>query len=167
MKKLYVFGLIIAAMLMLQSCMVSHHPNRAFFDNSYYDYKGAEFTRVNVPMFIAKPFMKKALKNDGESREAINLIKKIKKIRMLTVENGNKKMVDDLENNLKNDRYEEWMTLKSDDQNINIRVKQTDDIIKKMFFTIKSDNDLVFIKISGKINPNDLSKVLNDYQNKK
>ena len=61
----------------LQSCIVSQKPNMGFFDNPHYDYKGAQFTSINVPMFLAKPFVKKALRDDGESEELINLIKKV------------------------------------------------------------------------------------------
>jgi hypothetical protein len=47
-----------------------------FFDNPYYNYNDAQFMSINVPMFLAKPFIKKALKEDGESEELINLVKK-------------------------------------------------------------------------------------------
>ena len=61
MKKLIIIP--IAIMLStLQSCIVSQHPNMAFFDNPYYDYKDARFMSVNVPMWIVKPFIKKSFK---------------------------------------------------------------------------------------------------------
>ncbi|WP_228411011.1 hypothetical protein [Chryseobacterium taklimakanense] len=63
-------------LLCLQSCVVSKHPNMAFFDNPYYDYKDAKFTSVNVPMWIAKPFIKKAVMEEENSEVLLALIKK-------------------------------------------------------------------------------------------
>jgi hypothetical protein len=41
---------------------------------------------------FGKTFIKKALKEDGESKEVINLIRKIKRVKVYTVENATEKM---------------------------------------------------------------------------
>ena len=74
MKKTITILVFTLFIFSLQSCIVSQKPNMGFFDNPHYDYKGAQFTSINVPMFLAKPFVKKALRDDGESEELINLI---------------------------------------------------------------------------------------------
>ena len=52
----------------------------------------ATVTKINVPMFI-KTLHQKALREDGESEEVIRLIKKIRKVKVYTVQNASDKMV--------------------------------------------------------------------------
>jgi hypothetical protein len=81
-------------------------------------------------MVLAKSYIKKALREEGESEEAINLIKKVSKIKVLTVENGSQEMLDDYAQYLNNNHYEDWATIKHDGENVNIRVKQNGDTEK-------------------------------------
>ena len=78
-------------MFILQSCIISEKPNMAFFSKSEYDYKGAKFVSINVPLFLAKPYIKRALREEGDNEEVIAMVKKVSKIKVLTVENGNRK----------------------------------------------------------------------------
>lgn len=148
-------------MLSLQSCIVSSTPKMGFFDNPYYDYGGAKFTSINVPMFLAKPFVRKALREDGESEELINLIRKISDIKVMTVENGNKEMLTDLTKYLTKNNFEEWMTVKKADETINFQAKQSGDVIKKLMITVHSGKELVFVDVTGKFTPDDISRIVN------
>ena len=51
-------------------------------------------------MFINKTPSKKALRKDGESEEVIRLIKKIRKVKVYTVQNASDKMVNNFLDNL-------------------------------------------------------------------
>ena len=152
--------------LSIQSCVVSSHPNMSFFDNPHYDYKDAKFTSINVPMFLAKPMVKKALQEDGESEELINLIKKISDVKVMTIENGNRKMLSDYTKYLTNNCFEEWMTVKKENETINFQAKQTGDVIKKLLITVHSGEELVFVDVSGKFTADDISRMIN-YSEKK
>lgn len=145
----------------MQSCIVSQKPNMGFFDNPYYDYGGAQFTSINVPMFLAKPIVKKALREDGESEELINLIKKVSDVKVMTIENGNSEMIADFAKYLKKDNYEEWMTVKKEKETINFQAKQKGEEIKRLMITIASGNELVFVDISGKFTADDISRLIN------
>ncbi|MGZ5209652.1 MAG: DUF4252 domain-containing protein, partial [Kaistella sp.] len=114
MKKLLLLLASAVFIVSLQSCVVSSRPNTSFFDNPHYDYKDAKFTSINVPMFLAKPIVKKVLQEDGESEELINLIKKISDVKVMTIENGNQEMLSDYTKYLTNNRFEEWMTVKKE-----------------------------------------------------
>ncbi|WP_297985495.1 DUF4252 domain-containing protein [uncultured Chryseobacterium sp.] len=162
MKKLLLLP-IIAILLSFQSCIVSNHPNMAFFDNLGYDYSDAKFTSVNVPMWIAKPFIKKALREENEegTEELIALIKKISDIKVMTIENGNQNMLADFSNYLTSNNFEEWMTVKKDKETINFQAKQTDDVIKKLLITVHSGTEMVYVDVSGKFTPDDISKLIN------
>ncbi|MDW9379725.1 DUF4252 domain-containing protein [Chryseobacterium sp. JV558] len=162
MKTLKHFFLAILMLGMLQSCIVSEKPNIDFFQNSKYDFKGARFASINVPTALAKSYIKKALREDGESEETINLVKKTSKIKVLTVTNGSKEMLNDYTQYLNDNHYEEWATIKHDGDNVNIRVKQEGDAIKNMLITVGSNNnDMVFVDVKGNFTPDDISKMIN------
>lgn len=162
MKILKNLFLVACAMFMLQSCIVSSGTGKmAYFSDSGNDFKGAKFTTINVPMFLAKPMIKKALREDGEdNEEVIRLIRKVSKIKVLTVENGDKSMLNDFAKYLNNNNYEEWATIKHNGENVNIRVKQKDDVIKNMLITVNSDKELVFLDVRGNFTANDISKMI-------
>lgn len=153
-------------MFLLQSCVVSHRPNMDFFSDSKYDFKGAKFESVNVPMFLAKPFLKKALKEKGEDEELLNLVKKISKIKVLTVENGDPAMLKDYAKYLNNNHYEDWATIKHEGDNVNIRVKQDGDNIKNMLITVNSDKELVFVDVKGNFTADDITRMINSATDK-
>lgn len=146
--------------------MVSKNPNMAFFDNPYYDYKDAKFTSINVPMFLAKPIVKKALREDGESEELIALIKKISDVKILTIENGNEKMISDFAKYLTKNNFEEWLTVKKENEIIKFQAKQKGEQIKKLLITVASGKEMVYVDVSGKFTADDISKIIN-YSEKK
>ncbi|MDP2454278.1 MULTISPECIES: DUF4252 domain-containing protein [unclassified Kaistella] len=161
MKKLYFFFGFALLIVTMQSCIVSQKPKMGFFDNPYYDYGGAQFTSINVPMFLAKPIVKKALREDGESEELINLIKKISDVKVMTIENGNSEMVADFAKYLKKDNYEEWMTVKKEKETINFQAKQKGEEIRRLMITITSGSELVLVDVSGKFTADDISRLIN------
>lgn len=162
MKTLKNIFLVILTIGMLQSCIVSEKPNIDFFQNSKYDFKGAQFASINVPIVLAKSYIKKALREDGESEETISLIRKASKIKLLTVTNGSQQMLNDYVQYLNDHHYEEWATIKHDGDNINIMVKQDGDVIKNMLLTVGSNaNEMVFVDVKGNFTANDISKMIN------
>lgn len=132
-----------------------------FVKHSGYDFKGAKFASFNVPVFLAKPFIKKALREDGESEEVIDLIKKVSKIKVMTVDNGSKDMLNEYSRYLNDNDFEDWATIKHDGDNVNVRVKQNGETIKNMMITVNSDKELVFVDVRGNFTANDISKVIN------
>lgn len=166
MKKISFLFAAVLFIISLQSCVVSKHPNMGFFDNPYYDYKDAKFTSINVPMFLAKPMVKKALREDGESEELINLIKKVSDVKVMTIENGNKEMLADFAKYLTTNNFEEWMTVKKENETVNFQAKQKGDVIRNLLITVHSGKELVFVDVSGKFTADDISRIIN-YSEKK
>lgn len=161
MKKFVPYSLLFAFTFSLQSCIVSRHPNMGFFDNPYYNYNDAQFMRINVPMFLAKPFIKKALKEDGESEELINLIKKIGDVKLMMVSNGNEEMVSDFSKYLIKSNFEEWMTIKKENEVIKIQAKQKGNQIRNILITIASGKNLIYVDVTGKFMAEDISRIAN------
>lgn len=166
MKNLRTILLVACTVFLLQSCVVSHKPNMEFFSESGYDFKGAKFESVNVPMFLAKPFIRKALKEEEDGEATAQLVKKISKIKVLTVENGDQDMLADYARYLNNNNYEDWATIKHNGDNVNVRVKQSGETIKNMLITVNSDRELVFVDVKGNFTPDDISKFINSASDK-
>lgn len=166
MKTLKTLFLAILTIGMLQSCIVSEKPNMAFFSDSGYNFKDAKFTSFNVPLLLAKPYIKRALRKDGESEDLIRLIAKVSKIKILTVENGSKEMLNDYAKFLNNNHYEDWATIKHNGENVNLRVKQKGEAIKNMLITVNSEKELVFVDVKGNFTPDDISKMINSVSDK-
>ncbi len=161
MKKLYTIIALALIILSLQSCILSQKPNMSFFDNPSYDYGGTQFTSINVPMFLAKPIVKKSLRDEGESEELINMISKVSDVKVMTIENGNTEMLADFTKYLKKDNFEEWMTVRKEKETINFQAKQKGDEIKKLMITIASGSELVLVDVSGKFTADDISRLIN------
>ncbi|WP_419869634.1 DUF4252 domain-containing protein [Chryseobacterium sp. CT-SW4] len=166
MKTLQKILLTVCALFLLQSCIVSEKPNIDFFADNRHDYNGAKFTSINVPMILAKPYIKKALKESGEDKDILALVKKVSKIKVLTVENGDKAMLREYAQYLNDNNYEDWATIKHDGDNVNVRVKQKGETIKNMLITVNSDKDLVFVDVRGKFTADDISKMINSASDK-
>lgn len=136
-----------------------------FFKNPHYDYKNPQFMSINVPMFLAKPIVKKALREDGESEELINLIRKISDIKVMTVENGNQEMIADFAKYLTKNNFEEWITVRKDKETINFQAKQKGEEIRKLLITIASGSELVYVDVSGRFTADDISRIINYSEN--
>lgn len=161
MKKFVLYSLLFAFTFSLQSCIVSRHPNMGFFDNPYYNYNDAQFMSINVPMFLAKPAIKKALKEDGESEELINLVKKIGDVKLMMVSNGNEEMVSDFSKYLIKSNFEEWMTIIKENEVIKIQAKQKGNQIRNILITIASGKNLIYVDVTGKFMAEDISRIAN------
>lgn len=166
MKTLKQIFLFCSILLLTQSCIVSERPNMDFFSSTEYDFQDAKFTSFKVPLLLAKPYIKKALRENDDSEAAIAMIKKVSKIKIMTVENGSRKMMKDFTDYLNNNNYQDWATIRHDGENVNIRVKQKGEAIKNMLITVNSDKELVFLDVKGNFTAADISQLINSASDK-
>ena len=146
----------ILLMISLQSCFVSE---KSLYNE---EIKGnTTITKVNVPMFLVKPYIKKALREDGESEDVINLIRKIRKVKVYTVENATEKMATNFSRQSFGSNLQELMSVNSKDSKIKIMSADTnsDKVIKDLLITIKDEKDLVYVKVLGKFSMDDIAKI--------
>ncbi|MCT3960833.1 DUF4252 domain-containing protein [Elizabethkingia anophelis] len=161
MKTFSKISALFVLLAFLQSCIVSSSPNMEFLDRE--SLGGAQVTAVNPPMFLVKPFIKKALREDGESEEVIALIKKVKKVRVMTVIAPNANYQERLKRFFAENKYEEWMTLNSEGQKVNIRAITNGDQINKLLIAVDGDKngEKVFVDVRGNFTPEDISNIVN------
>ena len=148
--------LLLPFLFFLQSCFVSE---KSLYNE---EIKGnTTITKVNVPMFLVKPYIKKALKEDGESKEVINLIRKIKRVKVYTVENATEKMATNFSRQSFGNNLQELMSVNSKDSKIKIMSADTNSEteIKDLLITVKDEKDLVYVKVLGKFSMDDIAKI--------
>ncbi|ROI12582.1 DUF4252 domain-containing protein [Epilithonimonas hominis] len=161
LKFIYIIILAIVGFF-LQSCMVSQKKvHTDFFDNTGFK-ENSTFVSINVPSFLAKSYVKQALREDGESQEVIDLVKKISDVKVLIVESSKTPVKAEFQKYLAKNNYEEWMSVKQQGNLISLNAKQTDDVINRMIITVRDDNDeTIFVDVKGKFTPDDISKIVN------
>lgn len=162
--------------VLLSSCVISKRSNMSFVRNTHIDSE-AELFAVSISAFLAKPFIKKALLEDGDEESAaiVKLISKVKGIRVLTIENQQDytKINHHLDRYLKKKNYEEWMSVISDRDQVKINAKIRSNKIKKLLLTVSSeDGESVFVRVKGKFSIDDISETIgtltgNELKNRK
>lgn len=148
----------------LQSCIVSE---KSFFNEETKE--NTTITKVNVPMFLVKPYIKKALRKDGESEDLINLIRKIRKVKVYTVENATDRMLKDFTRKSFGSNLQEFLSVNSKDSKIKISSTNTfnENIIKDLLITVRNDRELVYINVLGEFSLDDISKIANSVDKNK
>ena len=148
--------LLLPILFFLQSCFVS--------EKSLYNEETngkTTVTKINVPMFLVKPYIKKALREDGESEDVINLIRKIRKVKVYTVENATEKMATQFSRQSFGSNLQELVSVNSKDSKIKIMSADTNSEteIKDLLITVKDEKDLVYVKVLGKFSMDDIAKI--------
>ena len=148
--------LLLPILFFLQSCFVSE---KSLYNE---EIKGnTTITKVNVPMFLVKPYIKKALREDGESEDVINLIRKIRKVKVYTVENATEKMATNFSRQSFGNNLQELMSVNSKDSKMKIMsaITNSETEIKDLLITVKDEKDLVYVKVLGKFSMDDIAKI--------
>jgi hypothetical protein len=112
-------------------------------------------------MFLVKPFIKKAMREDGTSEEVIKLVKKIRKVKVYTVENASEKMIADFSKESFGSNLQEFISVDSKDSKIKILSAETSNpsVIKNLLISVRDNKELVYVKIKGKFSLDDIAKI--------
>ena len=161
MKKTATLLIIAALLFSLQACLVSQKPSVDFFNTSAENFSGARFTSINVPMFLTKPIVKRALQANGDDEEVLHLFRKISDIKVMTVENAAQQMKTNFAQYLKRNNFEDWVTIKKDQETINFQARQKGEQIRNLLITITSEEEMVLVDVSGKFSAEDISRIIN------
>ena len=144
--------LLLPILFLLQSCIVTE---KSLYNQETKD--NATVTKINVPMFLVKPFIKKALREDGTSEEVINLVRKIRKVKVYTSE----KMISDFSKQSFGSNLQEFMSVNSKDSKIKIMSAETNNpsVIKNLLISVRDNKELVYVKVKGKFSLEDIAKI--------
>lgn len=159
----FIYIIILAVVgFFLQSCMVSHKKvHTDFFDNPGFK-NNSTYLSVNVPTFLARSYVKNAMREAGDSQEVIDLVKKVKDVKVLIVGNSTTPIRTEFQKYLTKNNYEEWMSIKQEGNLISLNAQQSADVIKRMIITVQAENDeTIFVDVTGKFTSDDISKLMN------
>lgn len=100
--------------------------------------------------------------DDEEAREILALTDNISKVRVLIVEENTKISSDDINhliNGLKRDKFEELITVRSEEANIRLLIKERRNIIKNITAVIEDDDQLILMTLSGRFDLDELKEM--------
>lgn len=161
MKNFKTFFLLLVFGAVLQSCMVSKKQNANFFNEDTPGFSDANYVKVNVPMWLAKPVVKIALRDEPDGPAMIALLKKISDVQIFTVQNSSKELNRSFARFMNQRDLEPWVSVKKDSETIDFSVQRKSNQIRKFLIAVKSDAELVYIDVSGKFTEKDLSDLIN------
>ena len=146
--------------------------------DKYQESEGVTSIKIAKPMFN---MLNKLNINDSELEQIKPLLSKINGLRILIVEKptvanntgsqnkinlGNfQSLQSDINNSIKNMKYEELMTVNSKDNKIKfLSSDATNGILDNLLLNISSDGNTVLMMLDGKISMEDVSKLINETQ---
>ena len=146
--------------------------------DKYQESEGVTSIKIAKPMFN---MLNKLNINDSELEQIKPLLSKINGLRILIVEKptaanntgsqnkinlGNfQSLQSDINNSIKNMKYEELMTVNSKDNKIKfLSSDATNGILENLLLSINSEDNTVLMMLDGKISMDDVNKLINETQ---
>lgn len=173
MKRLLTLLCLIGVLSSLQSCMIRKGSNMDYVRGSNIS-NNAEIVAINLPMWLTKPFIKKALKdeNDEDAKVMAGIVKKLKKFRMMTLSNNDQEknalILEDYHKYLKKNKFEELLVINNEGEEISINARiDKDNVISRVSLLVHDEGDeSVFMDIKGKFSLDELIQGLNKIKSK-
>lgn len=145
--------ILLVSLFAMQAQMFAGNIDSIF--NEFKDSRKAEYVSVSpFLMAIGRMFM---------SDEEDDIAKRIRSIKVLDLEDCSSSVKERFNKKVsgldKND-YETLMSVKEDDENVQILVKEKKNIIKEMVIVCGGKDDCALILIKGDIRPEDINKLV-------
>jgi len=102
--------------------------------------------------------------DDPAEKEAIRLMKKVQRMKLLVVENGaqiKNKHITTLFDRLKKDQYEDLVVVRDKSARVNILIREEGDLIRNMFFLVREDDEAVMLSLKTKITMDQVNDMIN------
>ena len=111
---------------------------------------------------IARPFVK-----DKEAKAGLRLAKRVKKLRLLIAEDANPIPYADIQGftqNLRQNNYEDLIFVKEGETMVTIMAKDKRERIKDLLILVHEEDEFVFFSAKTNIKYDDLSKIIQQFQ---
>lgn len=159
--------IIILAVLIFPICANSQNSINHF----YKKHKRSEnVTKFTVPGWVVKiaSSIAASTTDDEQEKEAIKIAKKIKKLKLLVMEDHNtvkKQDYSKLISNLKADSFEDLLVVNSEGTKVNMLIREKKGKIKNFLLLVNDDTEFVMISIKSKLKIKDLQRLIDSLQN--
>ncbi len=150
MKKIF----LIISLAIFSSTLFAQKSVKRFYNK----YKHSEnVTNVKVQGWMIKSVLKFVEEFEGE-----DIVKKVKKLRVLSMENGNsvsKKDLNKLIKGVKEENFEDLMTVREGSTNIRFLVRDSDENIKNLLVIVSEAEEFILISIECDLKWKDLKNI--------
>ena len=160
--------LVLLGLFLISFGLEAQTPGINYF---YHTYKRHEDARkFSIPGWVFRLGSTIAQKHvDGEGeKEAIKMAKKIKKLRLLVMEDANPVSKDDLNRMLSRAKgkegFEDLLVVSSEGTKINMLVRSKGETIKNLLILVSEEDQFVMVSLKSKLKISDLNKVLRSLQ---
>jgi hypothetical protein len=133
----------------------------------YHTYKRGENVRnITLPGIVMKlgaGIAKKHVDDEG-GKSAVKLLKKVKKLRLLVMEDQNlvsPRAYNNLIQGVKNDKFDELISVRSGGTNVNFFIRDNKDKIKKMLILVSEEDTFVMISAKTKLKYEQITELIN------
>ena len=160
------FSLLLVCLVICLQCLNSQTRITNSFYDKYKRYEGVMNFSFPGWIFdlgasIAKPFAE-----DDEDKIALDMIKKIDKVNLLVMENANvvpksdyNKFIRDLK---KFDRFENLISVKDKNNNVNIMIREQNDRIKNVVIAVSERDNFILISLKTDLRLEQLNEILKE-----
>jgi len=160
--KTILLSLVLTLPFLLQAQTVS-------INEFYRKYKNIneENVHVSLPGWIVKlgaSIAKTQVEEDME-KQAIDLAKKIKKLRVLTFEESNPVAPKDLERLIKKVRrenFEDLILVREKDTKVNLMIREKRDIVKNLLILVSEDDSFTMVSMKTKFKYDEIEAFINE-----
>ncbi len=128
-----------------------------FFSNYMED---DDFTSIYVDNKLFSMISKLDLE-DSEDQEAIDMLKDIKGLRILTSENRPMELYREAMSKFNTSNYESLMSVKSKGENVRFWIRENNNVIDELLLLVGGKDDFVLLSFLGKIDLNKIQKLSN------
>jgi len=98
---------------------------------------------------------------DSENQEAIDMLKDIKGLRILTSEKRPMELYKEAMTKFNTSNYEVLMSVKSEGENVRFWVQEKNNVINELLLLVGGEDDFVLLSFLGKIDLNKIQKLSN------
>lgn len=106
--------------------------------------------------------------DDEGAKEALKMAKKIKKLKLLVIEDGNPVQQKDIDQMLdkarSKDGFEDMIFVKNEDARVNMLIRTKGETIKNLLITVCEENEFVMVSLKSKIKMSDLNDLIRSLQ---
>ncbi len=97
---------------------------------------------------------------DEEAAAVMEVVKDMRGLRVLTTEHNPLKMYEEAVNTINTKEYEQLMTVRTEDENVQFLVKESSgDVINELLLLVGGQEDFVLVSFIGNIDLNKISKL--------
>lgn len=144
-----------AAVLLMavQSCQVSSRTRTGLVEGG----KPVEVTKINVPMWMARPFLKSALSSQEDRDDIYPLLRQVSRVKLYSISGPQAETFGEVISPM---GFEPWMQINSGSEKVNLMVRSQKGTITAVHLHVVSPGQWMRIEMKGKFSSDDINQAI-------